>query len=283
MTTPAPLNLPSASERYLSVVIDGVSKWVACGEASAMDGAHWSNPSTPMSTAELHGLYAAGVHSANGGRTTDQLAAAVTAYYHHAPGRVSSYAAALAALRAGAVLQMSINYHNLPAELQRWDPAFAAEPEAWHGVAVGPIATGDTSADPLVWWRDPLSAGGTIGEWVYWSTVLVAALDPSMILVFGHNAWVTAPIPIPTPPPVTAPPPPQAPTPPPAPVPAPVSPPAPRKPLTYTVVRGDSLSRIGARFNVHWQDIYAANAAVIGGNPNLIRPGQVLVIPGHYV
>jgi nucleoid-associated protein YgaU len=47
------------------------------------------------------------------------------------------------------------------------------------------------------------------------------------------------------------------------------------------VVKGDTLSGIGARFHVDWRRIYAvpANRAVIGSNPNLIRPGQVLVIP----
>jgi nucleoid-associated protein YgaU len=45
------------------------------------------------------------------------------------------------------------------------------------------------------------------------------------------------------------------------------------------VVRGDNLTRIGARFHVSWQSIYNANRTVIGNNPNLIRPGMVLVIP----
>jgi hypothetical protein len=33
--------------------------------------------------------------------------------------------------------------------------------------------------------------------------------------------------------------------------------------------------------NISWQDIYQANKGVIGGDPNLIRPGQKLTIPGH--
>jgi nucleoid-associated protein YgaU len=28
-----------------------------------------------------------------------------------------------------------------------------------------------------------------------------------------------------------------------------------------------------------WQALYEANRDVIGGNPNLIKPGQVLVVP----
>jgi nucleoid-associated protein YgaU len=58
---------------------------------------------------------------------------------------------------------------------------------------------------------------------------------------------------------------------------------APKAPVarTYTVVAGDNLSRIAQRFfgRQDWQRIYNANRSIIGGNPNLIRPGQVLVIP----
>jgi len=44
----------------------------------------------------------------------------------------------------------------------------------------------------------------------------------------------------------------------------------------YTVVSGDTLSGIGARVGVAWQDIAAANGI---GAPYTIYPGQVLVIP----
>jgi nucleoid-associated protein YgaU len=53
-------------------------------------------------------------------------------------------------------------------------------------------------------------------------------------------------------------------------------------PKTYTVVKGDSLWKIaqdklgkGSR----WNEIYALNKSVIGKNPNLIKPGQKLVLP----
>lgn len=62
---------------------------------------------------------------------------------------------------------------------------------------------------------------------------------------------------------------------------------------THTVVRGDSLWRIaretledvsgeatGTEISNLWQAIYAANTDLIGGDPNLIHPGQVLTIPG---
>ena len=58
----------------------------------------------------------------------------------------------------------------------------------------------------------------------------------------------------------------------PAPAPAPVG-----HPSTYTVQRGDTLSGIGARFGVSWQAIAQLNDIA---NPNVIFPGQVLLIPG---
>ncbi|WNZ12711.1 transglycosylase family protein [Streptomyces sp. 11x1] len=44
----------------------------------------------------------------------------------------------------------------------------------------------------------------------------------------------------------------------------------------YTVRQGDSLSGIAARHGTTWRQVYAANRDVIGGNPNLIVPGQRL-------
>ena len=50
---------------------------------------------------------------------------------------------------------------------------------------------------------------------------------------------------------------------------------------TYTVVAGDSLSKIAKReygdFN-KWERIYQANRATIP-KPSIIHPGQVLIIP----
>jgi len=51
---------------------------------------------------------------------------------------------------------------------------------------------------------------------------------------------------------------------------------------TYTVVKGDSLSKIAKAHYGRmdkWRVIYEANRAVIGNNPDLIKPGQVLTIP----
>ena len=58
--------------------------------------------------------------------------------------------------------------------------------------------------------------------------------------------------------------------------------PAPSAPQVYTVVKGDCLWNIAKRFygdGSLYTVIYNANRAVIGGNPNLIYPGQVLTIP----
>ncbi len=65
-------------------------------------------------------------------------------------------------------------------------------------------------------------------------------------------------------------------------------------PVHYVVKRGDTLSDIALHFYGNgdapfWRRIYDANKAVIGPDPNLIRPGEDLVIPfpaslpTHYV
>ncbi|MFE1291857.1 transglycosylase family protein [Streptomyces sp. NPDC058751] len=46
----------------------------------------------------------------------------------------------------------------------------------------------------------------------------------------------------------------------------------------YTVREGDTLSGIAARHGTTWRKIYAANRSVIGGDPDLIVPGQRLEI-----
>lgn len=54
------------------------------------------------------------------------------------------------------------------------------------------------------------------------------------------------------------------------------------EPYIYEVNRGDTLSRIAEFFYGRpsaWQTIYQTNQAVIGRDPNVIRPGQQLRIP----
>jgi len=51
---------------------------------------------------------------------------------------------------------------------------------------------------------------------------------------------------------------------------------------TYTVKPGDSLSAIAAQYlgdGNKWPQLYDLNKSVIGPNPDLIHPGQVLVLP----
>lgn len=58
--------------------------------------------------------------------------------------------------------------------------------------------------------------------------------------------------------------------------------PAPTASQTYTVMRGDCLWNIAKKFydsGAKYTVIYNANKELIGENPNLIYPGQVLTIP----
>jgi len=57
---------------------------------------------------------------------------------------------------------------------------------------------------------------------------------------------------------------------------------APKKEETYTVKKGDCLWKIAQKFYGKGSDytkLYEANKSVVGSNPNLIYPGQVLTIP----
>lgn len=56
--------------------------------------------------------------------------------------------------------------------------------------------------------------------------------------------------------------------------------------LVHTVVRGDTLSTLARKYNdandtrLSWQQLYAANKSTIGSNPDRIKVGQRLAIPG---
>jgi LysM repeat protein len=54
------------------------------------------------------------------------------------------------------------------------------------------------------------------------------------------------------------------------------------RPATWTVQPGDTLSSIAAGLAVPggWQAVYTANRQAIGPDPNLIRPGITLILPG---
>src|SRR6201995_2503417 len=51
----------------------------------------------------------------------------------------------------------------------------------------------------------------------------------------------------------------------------------------YAVRPGDTLSGIAARFAVRggWPALYAANRPLIGSDPNTIRAGTLLLLPGR--
>ena len=59
--------------------------------------------------------------------------------------------------------------------------------------------------------------------------------------------------------------------------------PAARPAARYVVQPGDTLSGIAARFAVRggWPALYAANRPLIGSDPDVLRPGTVLVLPGQ--
>ncbi|HET7734705.1 MAG TPA: LysM domain-containing protein [Nocardioidaceae bacterium] len=56
---------------------------------------------------------------------------------------------------------------------------------------------------------------------------------------------------------------------------------APHSPAVTTVRPGDTLSAIAAKHGLAWRVLYAANREVVGSDPDLIRPGQRLVVPSH--
>ncbi|WP_282202918.1 LysM peptidoglycan-binding domain-containing protein [Kitasatospora fiedleri] len=47
---------------------------------------------------------------------------------------------------------------------------------------------------------------------------------------------------------------------------------------SYTVQSGDTLSKIADSLGVDWHTLYTSNSGVVGGNPDLIYPGQVLSV-----
>lgn len=53
---------------------------------------------------------------------------------------------------------------------------------------------------------------------------------------------------------------------------------APAPPRVHVVARGDSLSKIAARYGTTWQKIHSDNRVAIGSNPNRIFAGQRLTI-----
>ncbi len=52
--------------------------------------------------------------------------------------------------------------------------------------------------------------------------------------------------------------------------------------VAYTVQPGDTLAKIAARYCTTWEEIYQINAAVIGPDPNVLKPGTVLYVPNRW-
>jgi len=52
---------------------------------------------------------------------------------------------------------------------------------------------------------------------------------------------------------------------------------------TYTIVKGDTLSRIGTKVNIPWQELYELNKDIIGPDYNKIEVGQVLRLDPNVV
>lgn len=111
-----------------------------------------------------------------------------------------------------------------------------------------------------------------IGAWPFWAIWQFSSRNGQLdcdVANMDKDAWMKyaakngEPAPVPTPEP--------APAPEPKPEPKPTY-------TTYTVQKGDNLSKIAAQFGTTWQKIYNDNKEVIGGDPNMIYAGQVLKI-----
>jgi LysM repeat protein len=61
----------------------------------------------------------------------------------------------------------------------------------------------------------------------------------------------------------------------------PVSAGSPPPTVTYTVQPGDTLASISRQFCTTWQQIYNLNRAIIGPNPDSVKPGMVLQVPNQ--
>lgn len=130
---------------------------------------------------------------------------------------------------------------------------------------------------------DPAVSDSAVRKYLASASLSVSeyALIKVVLLKFGTPPEALPQLPADAPVTPTAPAPPvsvqtpvSAPPPPPAPASAPAH-------VYYVVKPGDSLSRIASRYpqpSITWQSIYNNNRSIIGGNPNLIRPGQNLLI-----
>lgn len=122
------------------------------------------------------------------------------------------------------------------------------------------------------WPTDPSQMTYPIGAWPFWAIWQFSSRNGTLdcdVAQMDREGWMKyaakngEPAPAPTPEPT------------PAPTPAPTPEPS---YVEYIVQPGDSLSAIAERYGTTWQKIYDDNRGVIGDNPSLIYPGQVLKI-----
>lgn len=137
---------------------------------------------------------------------------------------------------------------------------------AYRGVAMAAVVAGAFVVAFVIWAdvHDSSGSGSGSGPMAVAAATQSAAPRPAITL--------SAPVAVPqasSPAAGTAPPPAMA----------PAAAPAQPKEVSYTVKAGDNLTVIAAWFNQHgYQPVYAWNRTVIGADPNLIFPGQVIVV-----
>lgn len=141
--------------------------------------------------------------------------------------------------------------------------------------------------DPFTAPIDPISTGSNVSGGGGQGQVVYAHYGANQALA-GQTQNTTAnvsrptttSVPAATPKPAEEPKPAEAAKPAEAPKPAEEPKPEPKpEPKTVTVASGDNLSKIAKANGTTWQKIYELNKDVIGKNPNLIKPGQVLKMP----
>jgi hypothetical protein len=172
--------------------VNGTRKAVACTESAAVMAASNADPAIPSRPAspesDALALLRLGHHTANGGRTRDQIMEAMLLLWRHQPRIAESYADALDAVRDGAVLMVAGDYFRVPGRL-KIGGRFGRAPGAYHEVTVGPLLR--DGPDPVLTWRDPLGKKPRYRpSEIAWSSVVRFALAPTQVLIFDKNAWL---------------------------------------------------------------------------------------------
>lgn len=139
-----------------------------------------------------------------------------------------------------------------------WSPVVAADYGLWIAYWPNEYQYGQG------WPTDPSQMTYGIGAWPFWAIWQFSSRNGSLdcdVAQMDREGWMKYAA--------------KNGQPAPAPTPAPAPAPAPSNYVEYTVVKGDTLSGIAARYGTTYQKIAADNNIA---NPNLIYPGQVLKI-----